>query len=89
MTTAPAQPTTRAQLIPAIVTALSEVLGQELTDVTEDTRLFDDLQLDSTSVLSLLLALEDGLGLEVDPESLEHHHLESVGSLAGYVAEAR
>ncbi|MFI5758921.1 acyl carrier protein [Streptomyces sp. NPDC051569] len=84
-----AENTERAELVTAVVAALSEVLGQELTGVTEETRLFDDLNLDSTSVLSLLMELEDGLDLEVDPDSLEQHHLESVGSLVGYVAEIR
>ncbi|MEU0956506.1 hypothetical protein ABZ353_29865, partial [Streptomyces niveus] len=49
-----AQDTDRRQIIDAIVVALSEVLRKELTDVTEETRLFDDLSLDSTSVLGLL-----------------------------------
>ncbi|AQU65081.1 MULTISPECIES: acyl carrier protein [Streptomyces] len=84
-----AQDTDRRQIIDAIVVALSEVLRKELTDVTEETRLFDDLSLDSTSVLGLLMALEDALDIEVDPESLEQSHLESVGALAGYIAESR
>ncbi|MCP3768076.1 MULTISPECIES: acyl carrier protein [unclassified Streptomyces] len=77
------------QIVAAIVTALCEVVGQELTDVTADTRLFDDLSLDSTAVLGLLMALEDALEMEVDPESLQQHHLESVGALAGFIAESR
>ncbi|NJQ08187.1 acyl carrier protein [Streptomyces lonarensis] len=86
MTTAAA---TGQQYVTAVVAALSEVLGEPLPDATPATRLFDELHLDSTSVLSLLMALEDSLDLEVDPESLEQHHLETVGSLAGYVAEIR
>ncbi|MEU5667947.1 acyl carrier protein [Streptomyces longwoodensis] len=77
------------QIVAAIVTALCDVLGQELTDITAETRLFDDLSLDSTAVLGLLMALEDALDMEVDPESLQQHHLESVGALAGFIAESR
>ncbi len=55
--------------------------------MTATTRLFDDLDLDSTSVLGLLMALEDSLDMEVDPESLEQHHLETVGSLTDFVVE--
>jgi len=77
------------QIVSAIVTALEEVLRQELTDVTEQTRLFDDLSLDSTSVLGLLMALEDALDMQVDPEGLEQSHLETVGSLATFIAESR
>ncbi|MEU3512675.1 acyl carrier protein [Streptomyces longwoodensis] len=77
------------QIVAAIVTALCDVLGQQLTDITAETRLFDDLSLDSTAVLGLLMALEDALDMEVDPESLQQHHLESVGALAGFIAESR
>lgn len=61
--TVTAHDTGRQQIVSAIVTALEEVLGQPLTDVTEQTRLFDDLSLDSTSVLGLLMALEDALDM--------------------------
>ncbi|MFV2019295.1 acyl carrier protein [Micromonospora sp. LOL_023] len=87
--TALAEATDRQQILDAIVAALSDVLRQELTGVTEQTRLFDDLSLDSTSVLGLLMALEDALDMQVDPENLEQRHLETVGALAGFIAESR
>lgn len=77
------------RIVAAIVTALRDVLGQDLAGITAETRLFDDLSLDSTAVLGLLMALEDALEMEVDPESLQQHHLESVGALAGFIAESR
>ena len=79
---------TAPQIVSVIVTALEEVLRQELTDVTAETRLFDDLSLDSTSVLALLMALEDALDMQVDPENLAQSHLESVGSLAAFITES-
>ncbi|GAA4435735.1 acyl carrier protein [Actinokineospora soli] len=78
-----------AQIHSAIVAALSEVVGTELTGVTAETRLFDDLNLDSTSVLGLLMALEDSLDIQVEPENLEQRHLETVGALAEFLAESR
>lgn len=78
-----------AQIHTAIVAALSEVVGAELTGVTAETRLFDDLNLDSTSVLGLLMALEDSLDIQVEPENLEQRHLETVGALAEFLAESR
>jgi acyl carrier protein len=84
-----AEATETKQILDAIVAALSEVLRQELTDVAEETRLFDDLSLDSTSVLGLLMALEDALDMQVDPENLEQRHLETVGTLADFIAESR
>jgi acyl carrier protein len=89
MTVTTAQQIDSQNILDAIVAALAEVLGQDLSGVTEQTRLFDDLSLDSTSVLGLLMALEDGLDMQVDPEQLEQRHLETVGSLAGFVAENR
>jgi acyl carrier protein len=86
--TALAETTDRQQILDAIVVALSEVLRPELAGVTEETRLFDDLGLDSTSVLGLLMALEDALDMQVDPESLEQRHLETVGALAGFIGES-
>ncbi|MFY1638267.1 acyl carrier protein [Solwaraspora sp. WMMB335] len=87
--TALAEATDRQQILDAIVAALSDVLRQELTGVTEQTRLFDDLSLDSTSVLGLLMALEDALDMQVDPENLEQRHLETVGALADFIVESR
>ncbi|CPU66432.1 acyl carrier protein [Cellulosimicrobium sp. MI9406] len=85
--TEPQEALGRERVVGAVVEALSSVLGRPLPDVTSTTRLFDDLDLDSTSVLGLLMALEDSLDMEVDPESLEQHHLETVGSLTDFVVE--
>jgi acyl carrier protein len=75
----------RAQVITAIEAALAEVLERELGPVSEQTRLFEDLYLDSTSVLQLLLALEDAIDLEIDPEYLAIDDFKTVGSLADHV----
>lgn len=77
------------ETVAAVIAALEDVLGRDLTGVTEETRLFDDLSLDSTSVLGLLMALEDSLDMMVDPENLEQSHLETVGSLAAFVSDNR
>jgi acyl carrier protein len=75
----------RPDVVHVVVAALVEVLGRELPDVTEATRLFDDLGIDSTSVLGLLMGLEDGLDIEVDTDELDQHHLESIGALTDYL----
>ena len=75
----------RPKLVAAIETALTEVLEREVSGLTENTRLFDDLHLDSTSVLELLMALEDIVGISVDPETLDMDDFRSVGTLAGYL----
>jgi acyl carrier protein len=73
----------------AVAAALATVLKRDAATITESTRLFDDLGLDSTSVLELLLELENDLGVEFEADTLEQHHFETVGTLAGYIAAQR
>jgi acyl carrier protein len=75
----------RHSVISAVEQALSEILERPVTDLAEDARLFEDLHLDSTSVLELLMALEDSVDISVDPEELEMDNLKSVGALTDYV----
>jgi acyl carrier protein len=77
------------EILTAITVALGEVLQRDLDGVTEDTRLFDDLNLDSTTIIELLMALEDALGILVDPDTLEPEHFTTIGSLAEYVRAAQ
>lgn len=76
----------RTEIVNAITESLREVLNNPALEVDEQVRLFDDLHLDSTSVLELLMALEDTVGLEIDPENLDMDDFQTVGSLADYVA---
>jgi acyl carrier protein len=76
----------RTELTEALTAALNEVLKRDLPELTDQTRLFEDLHLDSTSILELLMAIEDTVGIEVDPESLDMSHFATFGSLAGYVS---
>jgi acyl carrier protein len=76
----------RTKLVSAVESALSEVLERDVTGLTDDTRLFEDMHLDSTSVLELLMALEDIAGISVDPETLDMDDFRSVGTLTSYMA---
>jgi acyl carrier protein len=75
----------RQDTLIAITAALSEVLQSDLGELGEETRLFEDLNLDSTTVIELLMALEDVLGILVDPDTLQPEHFTTVGKLADYV----
>lgn len=75
----------RQEVIAHIEVALSEVVDHEVSGLSEETRLFEDLQLDSTSILELLMSLEDTVGLEIDPEELDISDFASVGSMTDYV----
>ncbi|MFI9812629.1 phosphopantetheine-binding protein [Saccharothrix variisporea] len=80
-------PMNRDETIEAVKVALADVLQRELPATHEDTRLFEDLHLDSTSVLEVLMTLEDSVGIEVDPEELQPEHLKTIGSLADYALD--
>jgi acyl carrier protein len=51
-----------------------------------DTRLFDELGLDSTSALEVLMRIEDETGIEFDDDVLVQH-FDTLGSLVGYTLE--
>lgn len=79
---------TRDELSAVVVKALAETLGHDLPDIDEDTRLFDDLSLDSTSILGLMVNLEDALAIEIDPDSISEDHFATFGSLTGFLLDA-
>lgn len=78
----------RTELTAAVILCLSEVLKIELPDVTERTRLFDELHLDSTASLELLMAVEEAVGVEFDVEELNMADFQTVGTLVDSVLAA-
>ncbi len=55
-------------------------------DVHINSKLKDDLGLDSMSSLTFLMALEDNIdGFVVNPDNLEVEHLTTVETIANYV----
>jgi acyl carrier protein len=77
----------RSTITADILRALAEVLERDVSGLPEDTRLFEDLYLDSTAVLELLMALEDMIGIEVDPETLDMSDFKTIGTLSDYAAK--
>lgn len=75
----------RAETIAHLRESLSGVLNREVPELHEDQRLFEDLALDSTSVIELLMSLEDTVGLEIDPDELGPEVFRTVGSLVDYI----
>jgi acyl carrier protein len=60
----------------------------DLAALADETRLFEDLNLDSTSTLEFLIALEEVIpGLIIDPATLQLEHFKTVGNLVGYIRE--
>jgi acyl carrier protein len=75
----------RTELLEHVRDALSAVFNRDLPDLAEESRLFEDLGLDSTSVIELLMSLENSIDLEIDPDSLEPEVFMTVRSLADYI----
>lgn len=69
--------------------ALGEVLNSELADLDDDTRLLGGLGLDSTSIIELLVAIEDALGVQFDPDNLTIDVFETFGTLVSYVTQCQ
>ena len=77
----------RGDVIAGIERALTEVLRRDLPVLTEDVRLFDDLNMDSTMALELLMTLEDTIGVEIDAENLSMDDFQTIGTLADYLMD--
>lgn len=75
----------REQVVDKLGVLLKRMLGHELTEVSADARLFDELGLSSSKTLELLLVLEEDLDIQVDVEEIERRHLATIGSLADFV----
>jgi acyl carrier protein len=77
----------RQRVIDAMGTLLPQILKRDLPATGEGTRLFDELGLSSASTLELLLELEDAVEIQIDVEDIDQGDLESIGTLASFVAE--
>ena len=67
--------------------ALAAMLQRDTAGLSPETRLVEELALDSMSVLELLMDLEERLGIDIDSDNLEPEHLATIGSLARFLAE--
>jgi len=65
--------------------AIVAVTGNEEFPFENDARLIDDIGLDSTSSLEVLMEIEDHSALEVDPNDLEIDDFQTVGSFIEFL----
>jgi acyl carrier protein len=75
----------RNEIVEHVRVALAQVLNREMPELDEDARLFEDLSLDSTSVIELLMGLEDTIDLEIDPDELEPEVFRTVRTLSDFI----
>ncbi|MFS0699024.1 acyl carrier protein [Cellulomonas sp. 179-A 4D5 NHS] len=88
-TTAPTTDAAPDPVLDAVVAALEEVLERPVTGVSAETSLFQEIGLDSTGVLDLLMVLEESLDLELDMENLEMKDFATVGTLRDFLTDQR
>ncbi|MGW2426493.1 acyl carrier protein [Streptomyces sp. NPDC001709] len=79
----------RQHVVTALENALTDVLERPVTNLTGDVKLFADLHLDSTTMLEMLMFLEDSIGLVVDPEELDADDFVSVDTFTDFVLATR
>ncbi|HET9143138.1 phosphopantetheine-binding protein [Actinophytocola sp.] len=75
----------RQRVVDVMSTVLQRLLERE-APVTEDMHLADELGLSSSLGLELLLELEEGLGIQIDVETMNPDELQTVGELATFIA---
>jgi acyl carrier protein len=76
----------RERVVGNIGTLLPRILKRDMTEPAEGARLFDELGLTSSSTLELLLELEEALEIQIDVEEIGQDDLETIGTLATFVA---
>jgi acyl carrier protein len=76
----------RDRVVASIGGLLPRVLKRDVPQLPETARLFDELGLSSASTLELLLELEEDLDIQIDVEEIDQSDLESIGTLATFVA---
>jgi acyl carrier protein len=76
----------RTEIVAAIERSVAEVLRQDVQSLPESSRLLEDLNLDSTALLELLMAVEDQLSIEIDTSEMSIDDFATIGSLADHLA---
>jgi len=76
----------RNEIVAAIERSVAEVLRQDVQSLPESSRLLEDLNLDSTALLELLMAVEDQLSIEIDTSEMSIDDFATIGSLADHLA---
>ena len=83
-------PALRSRILEGIAELLPRILKRTEGDpppTAESTKLFDELGLSSSTTLELLLELEEELEIQIDVEDIDQRDLETIGTLADFIAE--
>ncbi len=73
----------RVEITAGLAEILNELAGVEADDVTEDKTFTDDLDVDSLSMVEVIMAAEDKFGVKI-PDT-EMQNLKTVGDAVSYI----
>ena len=79
----------RERVMESIYVVLPEVLAAGAAgrpELSEKTRLMEDLGLTSAATLELMLGLEDALDIQIDVEEIQPDDMSCLGGLADFIA---
>ena len=79
-------PATRPELIAGLAEVLEEVAGTPADKVTPDAAFDKDLDVDSLTMVEVVVACEERFGVRIPDEALEG--LRTVGDAVDYIAKA-
>ena len=68
-----------------LIAMVAEQMGVDAAQVTPESRLKEDLQADSASVMMLVMDVETEFGIEVEDDAIET--VKTVGDMARYIEE--
>lgn len=68
-----------------LVAMVAEQMGVDAASVKPETRLKEDLQADSASIMMLVMDVESEFGIEVEDDAIEK--VQTVGDMAQYIQE--
>ena len=68
-----------------LIAMVAEQMGVDAAQVKSESRLKEDLQADSASVMMLVMDVETEFGIEVEDDAIEK--VKTVGDMARYIEE--
>ena len=68
-----------------LIAMVAEQLGVNAAEVKAESRLKEDLQADSASIMMLVMDVETEFGIEVEDDAIEK--VKTVGDMAKYIEE--
>jgi acyl carrier protein len=78
---------TRAEITEGLAEILEEVAGVTPTDVAEDKSFTDDLDVDSLSMVEVVVAAEEKFGVKIPDDEVQN--LKTVGDAVSFIEKAQ